>query len=93
MRGKFEKQTGLFCLINLEELVPEDHPARQVKRMCKQVLVEMSTVFEQMYASDGWPSVPPERLLMGWTWNALRSTKCRRCFSPKWWSWRGVTDG
>ena len=83
MRGKYEKQTGLFCLINLEELVPADHPARQVKRMCKQVLAEMSTVFDQMYASDGRPSVPPERLLMGWVLMALYSVRSCRQFSER----------
>jgi len=83
MRGKFEKQTGLFCLINLEELVPGEHPARQVKRMCKQVLAEMSTVFDQMYASDGRPSVPPERLLMGWVLMTLYSVRSCRQFSER----------
>ena len=66
MRGKIEKRTGLFCLINLEELVPGNHPARQVKAICKEVLAEMSMFFDEIYASDGRPLVPPERLLMGW---------------------------
>ena len=83
MRGKIEKQTGIFCLINLEELVPERHPARQVKAMCKEVLAEMSPVFDEMYAEDGRPSVPPERLLLGWVLIALYSVRSCRQFAER----------
>lgn len=83
MRGKIEKQTGLFCLINLEELVPEVHPARQVKAMCKEVLAEMSPIFEEIYARGGRPSVPPERLLLGWVLMALYSVRSCRQFSER----------
>ena len=78
-----KKQTGLFYLINLEELVPESHPARQVKRMCKEVLGEMSPIFDEMYAEDGRPSVPPERLLLGWVLMALYSVRSCRQFAER----------
>ena len=83
MRGKIEKQTGLFCLINLEELVADNHPVRQVKAMFKEVLTEMSPVFEEMYARDGRPSVPPERLLLGWVLMALYSVRSCRQFTER----------
>jgi transposase len=51
-------------LVNLEELVERDHPLREVKRMCKEVLDSLEGELAQMYAQSGRPSVPPERLLM-----------------------------
>jgi len=33
MRGRITGQTNLFVKMNLEELVPTDHPLRAIKRM------------------------------------------------------------
>lgn len=53
-------------LVNLEELVEREHPLREVKRMCEEILESLEGEFAQMYAEKGRPSVPPERLLMAW---------------------------
>ena len=38
MRGKAKPQTDMAFLVNLEELAERDHPLREVKRMCQEVL-------------------------------------------------------
>ena len=47
--------------MNLEELVDRDHPLRELKQMCREVLDLLEGKLPQMYAQKGRPSVPPER--------------------------------
>lgn len=66
MRGHLTRQNNLFVKINLEEMVPADHPLRAIKRMADQVLAGMSRTFTAAYApaeKGGRPGIPPERLL------------------------------
>jgi len=53
----------MLCLISPESRVPKDHPLRRVKVLVDEVLRDLSPLFEQMYAENGRPSIPPERLL------------------------------
>ena len=53
----------MLCLISPESRVPKDHPLRRVKVLVDQVLRDLSPLFEEMYAKEGRPSIPPERLL------------------------------
>jgi transposase len=79
MRGKSQKQAEAIYLINVETQLRADHPLREVKRMCKDVLKEMEPFFAQMYAAKGRPSIPPERLLMAWILMCLFGVRsCRR---------------
>jgi len=63
MRGNVEPQADMLCLISPESRVPKDHPLRRIKPLVDEVLLELSPLFEEMYAKDGRPSIPPERLL------------------------------
>jgi transposase len=66
MRGHVTGQSNLFVQINLQTLVPKDHPLRAIKRMADQVLAGMSRTFTAAYApaeKGGRPGIPPERLL------------------------------
>jgi transposase len=66
MRGHVTRQTNLFVKINLEELVPGDHPLRPIKAMADKALAGMSRTFAAAYApasKGGRPSVPPERMV------------------------------
>ena len=79
MRGKATRETGTICLINVEAQLGADHPLREVKRMCKEVLKALEPDFERMYAAKGRPSIPPERLLMAWVLMCLYGVRsCRR---------------
>jgi transposase len=63
MRGSVDPQADMLCLITPESRVPQTHPLRRVKLLVDQVLGDLSPLFDEMYARDGRPSIPPERLL------------------------------
>jgi transposase len=63
MRGTIKAQPELVCLISPESVVPAGHPIRTIKAQVDTVLRRMSGVFDRMYAEQGRPSIPPERLL------------------------------
>jgi transposase len=79
MRGKAARETGTICLVNVETQLRAEHPLREVKRMCREVLKALEPDFERMYAAKGRPSIPPERLLMAWVLMCLYGVRsCRR---------------
>ena len=53
----------MLAFIDLEERIPTPHPLRTINRLADKALADLSAVFDQMYARDGRPSIPPERLL------------------------------
>ena len=63
MRGDEKQQGGMFSYVSMEERVPQDHPLRQIRRLVDQILAIMSKRFDELYAENGRPSIPPERLL------------------------------
>jgi transposase len=65
-------------LINVETLITADHPIRKIKRMCDEVLTAMSSHFDEIYAVDGAPSIPPETLLKGKVLQALYTVRSDR---------------
>lgn len=78
MRGRREKQGSFVCLIDVEQLIAADHPIRTIKRMLDEVLAAMSGHFDEIYAADGAPSVPPETLLKGKVLQALYTVRSDR---------------
>jgi hypothetical protein len=44
---------------------PADHPLRMSRQLVDAALAELSRAFAKLYARDGRPSIPPERLLRG----------------------------
>ncbi len=52
----------MFCLISPESRVPKDHPLRRIKVLVDAALKDLSPLFDEMYAREGRPSIPPERL-------------------------------
>lgn len=63
MRGTFEDSGQLFSYISPEARVPAAHPLRRIRELVRVVLKELSPAFARLYAKEGRPSVPPERLL------------------------------
>ena len=55
----------MLAFVGPETLIPTDHPLRTIKRFADAALLELSPLFDQMYAADGQGrvSIPPERLL------------------------------
>ena len=64
----------------LEARVPPDHPLRTIKRFADRALAELSPLFDAMYAADGRPSIPPERLLKACLLISLYSVRSERAF-------------
>jgi transposase len=80
MRGRRNPQITMLAFIDLEERVPASHPLRTIKRLADEALGDLSSTFDQMYAKDGRPSIPPERLLKASLLMALYSVRSERAF-------------
>lgn len=83
MRGEKQTQVSVTCLLNVETMIPADHPIRAIKRLLNAVLREMDAPFDEMYAEVGRPSIPPERLLMAKVLMALYSIRSERQFCER----------
>lgn len=83
MRGKAEQQALILSAVTPDQLVPQDHPIRQVKPIVDRALAELSPTFNQMYARVGRPSIPPEHLLKGCLLIALYSIRSERQFCER----------
>jgi transposase len=80
MRGRKSAQPSMFCLINPDSLVPASHPIRKIKELADDALEQLSPIFDAMYADEGRPSIPPERLLKATILMALFSVRSERLF-------------
>jgi transposase/IS5 family transposase len=83
MRGKVENQIDMLSSLTPDQLVPQDHPIRQIKPIVDQALKELSPVFNRMYADLGRPSIPPEHLLKSCLLIALYSIRSERQFCER----------
>ena len=80
MRGRQDPQVSMLAFVDLESRVPLDHPLRAIKRWADEALAGLSAEFDRMYAEDGRPSIPPERLLKASLLIALYSVRSERAF-------------
>src|SRR4030042_1398244 len=78
MRGADENQDGMFSYLSPAARVPKDHPLRPIKKMVNQALSELWHEFEAMYAKEGRPSIPPEKLLRALLLQALYTIRSER---------------
>jgi transposase len=68
----------MFSYLSPETRVRKDHPLRAIRTMVDEVLTQLSRRFEQMYASVGRPSIPPEKLLRAQLLQMLYSIRSER---------------
>ena len=80
MRGKHDPQVTMLTFVDLETRVTPNHPLRGIKRLADAALVALSPDLDRMYAEDGRPSIPPERLLKSSLLLALYSVRSERAF-------------
>ncbi len=78
MRGTDIQQSGMFSYVSLESRVPPGHPLRGIKALLDEALAGMSRDFERVYATEGRPSIPPERLVRASTLQILYSIRSER---------------
>jgi len=70
----------MLAFIDLETRIPQDHPLRTIRRFADEALASLSPTFDEMYARDGRPSIPPERLLKASLLISLYSVRSERAF-------------
>jgi len=63
MRGLESGQIQLFYRINVEEMIPENHPLRTIRAFVERILEDLNPKLDCLYGEGGKPSIPPERLL------------------------------
>jgi len=80
VRGEQDPQVTMLAFIDLETRIPQDHPLRTIRRFADAALASLSPTFDEMYAVDGRPSIPPERLLKASLLISLYSVRSERAF-------------
>jgi transposase len=78
MRGKPDPQLAMLSTVSTEDLIPQDHPIRRIRRVVDAVLAELDESLEAMYSTRGRRSVPPETLLKASVLMALYSIRSER---------------
>ena len=82
MRGRAKKQSSMLAFVDPETLIPADHPLRTVKRFADAALLELSPLFDEMYAADGEGRAvdSPGRLLKASLLISLYCVRSERAF-------------
>src|SRR5208337_2846224 len=78
MRGTDHQQSQMFSYLSPETRVRKDHPLRAIRTMVDEVLRTLSPQFDRMYASEGRPSIAPEKLLRAQLLQMLYSVRSER---------------
>jgi transposase len=72
------QQSHMFSYLSPEVRVRKDHPLRVVRAMVDEVLRALSPQLDGMYASEGRPSIAPEKLLRAQLLQMLYSVRSER---------------
>jgi transposase len=78
MRGDDRQPDAMFSYVSAEQRVLQDHPLRAIRALVDDVLRDMSSEFDGLYARVGRPSIPPERLLRAQLLQILYSIRSER---------------
>jgi transposase len=78
MRGEDQRSEGFFSYVRLETRIPADHPLRAIRELVDAALSELSRAFDKLYAREGRPSIPPERLLRALLLQAFYTVRSER---------------
>ncbi|SIO36066.1 Transposase [Rhodovulum sp. ES.010] len=78
MRGADETSGSLFSYVDIEARIPARHPLRQIRRVVNEALASLDAEFETLYAPEGRPSIPPERLIRASLLQILFSVRSER---------------
>lgn len=78
MRGEDQRSDGFFSYIAVEKRIAPDHPMRTIRALVDEALAGLSRDFDKLYARDGRPSIPPERLLRALLLQAFYTVRSER---------------
>ena len=53
MRGRQDQQVSMLAFIDVESRIRLDHPLRTIKHMADEALMDLSPLFDDMYAEIG----------------------------------------
>jgi transposase len=68
----------LFSYLSCESRVPAAHPLRSILPITDAALATLNGEFEQLYALNGRPSIPPEKLLRALLLQVFYSVRSER---------------
>lgn len=63
MRGDINPQAAMFSYVDLESRIPASHPIRKIRNIVDRAIDAIEPLFDDIYAQNGRPSIPPEMLL------------------------------
>jgi transposase len=78
MRGEDLQNSTLFSYVRPDSRIPANHPLRLIRKITDTALNALSDQFDAVYATDGRPSIAPERLLRALLIQALYSVRSER---------------
>jgi transposase len=78
MRGSDEASGSLFSYVDLEDRIPAWHPLRKIRAVVNDALRGLDAEFDRLYAHEGRPSIPPERLIRASLLQILYSVRSER---------------
>jgi len=78
MRGEDQRSEGFFSYVRLETRIAADHPLRAIRALVDEALADLSCAFDKLYAREGRPSIPPERLLRALLLQAFYTVRSER---------------
>lgn len=78
MRGRVDAEGLMFVVVNIEELIPAEHPLRAIKTRVDAELRRLRPAFRKAYATTGRPSIPPEQLIKATLLQALYTIRSER---------------
>jgi len=78
MRGEDQPNQTLFSYVRPDSRIPASHPLRLIRRVTDAALASLSSDFDAMYASEGRPSIAPERLLRALLIQAFYTVRSER---------------
>ena len=78
MRGEDRSDGQLFSYVSVEDRIHAKHPLRLIREVVNEALASMSVAFDGLYAADGRPSIPPERLLRALLLQSFYSIRSER---------------
>jgi transposase len=67
----------------VEDLIPQDHPIRRIKKIADDALGRLKGDLDALYARTGRPSIPPEVLLKAQLLISLYSVRSERLFCER----------
>jgi transposase len=78
MRGADHQNQTLFSYVRPDSRIPANHPLRLIRKITDAALASLSDKFDAAYATEGRPSIAPERLLRASLIQALYSVRSER---------------